>query len=188
MSFFIFSIGWTTRKVVGIDAKLSIKDIEGTKANFQYLGLEDIFDVNVSLYKGLAEKLFEESVEKSIFRMHGTFDQLDKFDAIVTDPPYNMNEKVFGFEDKSTDTSIELSINSNIRCLLIIADRHLNDGGRLVFFFPTRHHSLVEPKPTMIYEMLLNDDLSSRLRVIYTFRQKFSATFSRWFVVIEKTK
>jgi tRNA G10 N-methylase Trm11 len=169
---------------VGIDAKLSIKDVLGTKSNFVYLGLGDIFDVNVSLCNGFAEKLLEESVEKSILCMHGTFDKFEKFDAIVTDPPYNMNEKVLEFGDNSTDT--DSSINNNTRCLLIIADRYLNDGGRLVFLFPTRHHKLVEPKPTIIHEILLREDLSSRLQVIYTFRQEFSATFSRWLVVIEK--
>jgi len=178
------------RTAIGIDAKLCAKDVDGAKSNFDHLRLKNFFDRKVSLYRGFAENLITAKTSDCdhFACLHGECLELDTYDAIVTDPPYNMNEKVLGgieFDDVN-NSGFDSSIAMNIRYLLILADRCLCNGGRLVFFFPTRHDDNLGPSPVLLDDILNKEDLNARLKIKHTIRQAFSATFSRWLVVVEK--
>lgn len=125
----------------------------------------------------------------------------NNFDAIVCDPPYNIGAPVlvnqldarpqnYHSKDNSVctnkSTAIKNATNDLIHSLLVIAQRVLVHGGRIVFFLPVRGPEEV----AMSLEVMLVSRgwQSDRLQLIAGRLQWFTPTFARWLVCLEKAK
>ena len=111
----------------------------------------------------------------------------DSFDAIVCDPSYGIGAPILSCD---TDAGGEESTNKEresrdiISSILSIASNVLVDGGRLVFLLPVQGESMSIPLDKLLQSDLEKNNLcllksSSRL-------QRFSPTFARWLVCMEK--
>ena len=112
---------------------------------------------------------------------------LNSFDAIVCDPPYGIGAPVLsgdtdeGEEESNNEQSESRDIMASI---ITIANKVLVKEGRLVFLLPVQGDSMSIP-----LEKLLQSDLEkSKLRLLESSSrcQRFSPTFSRWLVCMEK--
>ena len=156
---------------------------------------------NLVLYQGflsdilqIRKKTEEDSCNrtnrKRLVLLCGTDEFPEKFDAIITDPPYNMKEKVRGGMDDDSSKIVE--------DLLQCAIENLVDGGRIVFFYPQRHpvcrddesngrpNAIIDWQLSSCCQLHLTQRQSEHLRPVHFIRQTFSPTFSRWLVVLEK--
>jgi tRNA G10 N-methylase Trm11 len=114
------------------------------------------------------------------------------FDAIICDPPYNIGAPVFidkqdarpanrhrkGYLVRGEEIVFCEDISAAV---LILAGQLLVDGGRVVLFIPekdTNRASVIERYKTTMQSASLNP--------LFERRQKFSPTFSRWLVCLEK--
>ena len=112
---------------------------------------------------------------------------LNSFDAIVCDPPYGIGAPVLsGDTDEGEEESNNKQSESRdiISSIITIANKVLVKEGRLVFLLPVQGESMSIP-----LEKLLQSDLEkNKLRLLESSsrRQRFSPTFSRWLVCMEK--
>lgn len=140
--------------------------------------------------------------------------QQEAFDAIICDPPYNIGAPVlvdgqdgrlpsyhedadFGDDTSASSANAathnvpESAIPDLTAGVLDIARRVLVVGGRVVFFLPVRgdEATLSLSQILAMRECLLIKEekhASSSLRVIYGRLQRFSPTFSRWLICMER--
>lgn len=134
----------------------------------------------------------------------------DSFDAMVCDPPYNIGAPVYvngkdsrpknyhdiGEELQQDETSkLPMdSLTDLVPSILSIAAKVLVKGGRIVFLLPVRgddmDKSLEELLSLRGCPQVVSDDgnESCQLRLVQNSSrlQKFSPTFSRWLVCMEK--
>ena len=147
-----------TCRNVGIDANLG--DEQLILNNFASVGLSSSVDA-LTLHCGLAEVLLKD--DRSPFEAlydpsddeysdggdcHNSNNLLGLFDAIVTDPPYDMAEIVRSSVDdvedveekrvRGTAAASSEAVGGVLTLLLLIAKQRLRVGGRLVFFAPYR--------------------------------------------------
>jgi SAM-dependent methyltransferase len=141
--------------------------------------------------------------------------QQEAFDAIICDPPYNIGAPVLvdGKDGRppsyheDADASVGASILSTTAAInnvpqsaipdltagvLDIARRVLVVGGRIVFFMPVRGDEANLPLSQILAmrECLTNKEerhASGSLKVVYGRLQRFSPTFSRWLVCMERS-
>ena len=130
------------------------------------------------------------------------------FDAIVCDPPYNIGapslvngkdlrpKRYHGYNGDESEMNnkseiSEVSMNL-VPSILSIAHQVLVSGGRIVFFLPVRGTdmtlSLEEVLQSMGCCQVENEFRPGNLRLLKSSSrlQKFSPTFSRWLVCMEK--
>jgi 16S rRNA G966 N2-methylase RsmD len=111
-----------------------------------------------------------------------TDDGIGTFDAIITDPPYNMKEKWVGAQRETESAEGGTAVDA-FRTLLDISANRLVHGGRLVCFFPEKISSdFRSERPLSLPQ------LPECLEMKLSLRQVLSKTFSRWLLVISKTK
>jgi len=109
------------------------------------------------------------------------------FDAIVCDPPYGIGAPISsGDTDEGEEESNNKQSESRdiISSIITIANKVLVKEGRLVFLLPVQGDSMSIP-----LEKLLESDLEkSKLRLLKSSSslQRFSPTFARWLVCMEK--
>jgi tRNA G10 N-methylase Trm11 len=134
----------------------------------------------------------------------------DSFDAMVCDPPYNIGAPVYvnskdlrprNYHDKGEelqqDDTNKLPMDSStdlVRSILSIAAKVLVKGGRIVFLLPVRGNDTVKSVEELLSlrgcSQVVSDDGNEncQLRLLKNSsrRHRFSPTFSRWLVCMEK--
>ena len=134
----------------------------------------------------------------------------DSFDAMVCDPPYNIGAPVYvngkdlrprNYHDKGEelqqDETNKLPMDSStdlVPSILSIAAKVLVKGGRIVFLLPVRGNDTVKSVEELLSlrgcSQVVSDDGNEncQLRLVQnsSIRQRFSPTFSRWLVCMEK--
>jgi tRNA G10 N-methylase Trm11 len=113
---------------------------------------------------------------------------LGPYDAIITDPPYHAKARVSSSGSAAADSTqvaaVQL-VDSVIDALLELATTALVPGGRLVYLLPVRSDSssksnrLPPARPAF-------DTIPASLRLVSASEQRFTPTFSRWLIVMEK--
>ena len=110
---------------------------------------------------------------------------VNSFDAIVCDPPYGIGAPILSGDTEKGEESINKETESRdiISSIISIANKVLVKGGRLVFLLPVQGDSMSIP-----LEKILESDLEkNKLRLLESSRlQRFSPTFARWLVCMEK--
>ncbi|CAM9847800.1 unnamed protein product, partial [Phaeothamnion confervicola] len=182
---------------IGSDVDADALDFDGVCANFAVAGLSPPPRLFVADVTAEASPLMELRV-----------------DAIVTDPPYEMraksrldglnrNHQRGGGENSTEDggtgdrgfssrdaefdavTAADHAVDTVVLRLLRLASRVLNPGGRLVFFWPDSNvaidHAAGDDK-----SVPWRGRLPDSFRLVCAGEQRFSPTFSRWLVVLEK--
>jgi tRNA G10 N-methylase Trm11 len=143
--------------------------------------------------------------------------QQEAFDAIICDPPYNIGAPVLvdgrdgrppsHHEDSAcgvgayvltdnnaaTNNVPEASIPDLTAGVLNIARRVLVVGGRVVFFLPVRGDEAALPLSQILAarECLSNKEENhaiGSLKVVHGRLQRFSPTFSRWLICMERVR
>jgi tRNA (guanine10-N2)-methyltransferase len=113
---------------------------------------------------------------------------LGPYDTIITDPPYHAKARVSSSDSAAADSTQVVAVqlvDSVIDALLELAATALVPGGRLVYLLPVRSDSsskgrrLPPARPAF-------DSIPASLRLVSASEQRFTPTFSRWLVVIEK--
>ena len=111
---------------------------------------------------------------------------LNSFDAIVCDPPYGIGAPILSGDTEKGEESINKESESRdiISSIISIANNVLVKEGRLVFLLPVQGDSMSIPLEKLLQLDLEKSNLcllksSSRL-------QRFSPTFARWLVCMEK--
>ena len=122
----------------------------------------------------------------------------DSYNAIITDPPYNVGAPILvnrqDFRRKSyhrkedsmkpvneEDTSSKVVLEATTVHILKLAGRLLVNGGRLLFFIPVKGNR--EVSVAKRYETTIQ---LCGLNILFERMQRFSPTFSRWLVCLEK--
>jgi tRNA G10 N-methylase Trm11 len=151
-------------------------------------------------------------VEGDVLQPHRTLAlcRQETFDAIICDPPYNIGAPVLVdgqdgrppsyHEDDdigvtanaATNNVPESAIPDLTAGVLNIARRVLVVGGRVVFFLPVRGDEAALPLSQIL--AMREDCLSSKeeehvsgsLKVVHGRLQRFSPTFSRWLICMER--
>ena len=133
------------------------------------------FDEQLSLYHGYCADLNTDDPFNELSCMYGrSHDDFELYDAIITDPPYNMNERIRDDNDNNDgDDTI-------YKTFLKMASKRLRIGGRVVFFVPQVGAN--EFIPLICHD----DEVIQQFSLIHSIRQQFSSTFSRYLVVMEK--
>jgi len=111
----------------------------------------------------------------------------NSFDAIVCDPPYGIGAPVKnGDNDKGGEESTNKETESRdiISSIISTANNVLVKGGRLVFLLPVQGDSMSIPLEKLLESDLEKNNLS--LRKSSSRLQRFSPTFARWLVCMEK--
>jgi len=164
-------------------------DIDGIASNYKLLSCEEGLH-GLTLYKGYASDLIGGSSpnnKNALHLMYGNSSLINtSFDSIITDPPYDMNEKIQSeIISSSSNNCRKDNVFSTIHDLISIASNYLVTKGRLVFFYPQWNLSNDEigsANCEFSSSFMLPYDLS----ILATIRQQLSPTFSRWLIVIEK--
>lgn len=156
---------------IGLDVFI---DEEKINKNFEYMNLDP-----PSLHQALAESLIE---DRSI-HFSAT--------AIITDPPYAMQEDIHSRDDEFSLVTRDSVINEQdgnfytnkvIQNLLHIASSScLRPSGRLVFWIPYRAKNQENLNAIEILPKL-----PTNLSFLFSMKQVLSPTFCRYLVVIEK--
>eukprot|EP00466_Bigelowiella_natans_P017876 jgi/Bigna1/74668/fgenesh1_pg.30_\ len=116
-----------------------------------------------------------------------------KYDAIVTDPPYGIMEISFQNSGEGARDLLPtggLFDHAPFLRVIDLAGSSLVDGGRVTFFWPVKEMDLSPTSeydddcPIRHYEQVLK---SAGLVVINTAKQIMSSKWSRWLVTLEKT-
>jgi tRNA G10 N-methylase Trm11 len=148
-------------------------------------------------------------VEGDVLQPHRTLAlcQQDAFDAIICDPPYNIGAPVLvdGQDGRppsyhenancgvATNNVPESAIPDLTAGVLSIARRVLVVGGRVVFFLPVRGDEATLPLSQIIamrecLSIKGEKHASGSLKVVHGRLQRFSPTFSRWLICMERVK
>ena len=165
--------------MVGVDANRDVFDLDGIKNNFKHMNKSHIFETQLSLFHGYFTDLMDQD-NYSLSYMHGQSRDVEcgLFDAIITDPPYDMNERI---REEREDDYCRSNNDAFYRAFLIMASKRLKVGGRVVFFYPEVgiNHLL---HPSICYD----DEAMQHFILVHSIRQRFSSTFSRYLLVLEK--
>jgi tRNA G10 N-methylase Trm11 len=154
-------------------------------------------------------------VEGDVLQPHRTLAlcQQEAFDVILCDPPYNIGAPVlvdgqdgrlpryheddeydYGVTDNvATNNVPEAAIPDLTAGVLDIARQVLVVGGRVVFFLPVRGYEAALPLSQILAmrECLSNKEekrASGSLKVVHGRLQRFSPTFSRWLISMERVR
>jgi tRNA G10 N-methylase Trm11 len=148
-------------------------------------------------------------VEGDVLQPHRTqaLYQQEAFDAIICDPPYNIGAPVLVdgrdgrppsyHEDAdcgiATNNVPESAIPDLTAGVLDIARRVLVVGGRVVFFLPVRGEEANLPLSQILamrecLSIKEETHVSGTLKVVHGRLQRFSPTFSRWLICMERVK
>jgi len=131
-------------------------DEEGVRANFALFSKQLPPNVDLSLRGETPISLLLLAAEKG---------EEEEVDCIVTDPPYGLGAPILG--------GVGGDVEDVLSCLVLLAERRLRKGGRLVCWSPQRVPLLTPSSP---------------LRLVRTFEQDLSPTYSRHFCVFEKSE
>ena len=118
------------------------------------------------------------------------------FDSLIADPPYNIGAPVIVDKQESRQKNrfkieSETSISERIAgdraqditlAILLLAANVLVNGGRIVFFLPTKGTM----QPTSAIENYQAIMQSKGLKLVLERKQQFTPTFCRWLVCLEK--
>ena len=168
-------------------------DIDGIASNYKSLSCEEGLD-GLTLYKGYASDLIGGSFPNNndaLDLMYGNSSLTPNiyhtlYDSIITDPPYDMNEKIQSeIISSSSNNCRKDNVFSTINDLISISSKYLVAKGRLVFFYPQWNLSNDEKGSTNC-EFSSSFMLPNDLTILATIRQQLSPTFSRWLIVIGK--
>lgn len=135
------------KELVGVDIHAE-SFIAGITSNFEHLELpipSQIYQGDIkSLVNGDIPSSSSSSSMKPLLQKLNSNDLADlSFDAIITDPPYDMKTKAL-IKDTSASTNDDpmlrstKSIHLMLQILLKVASRKLKKNGRLVCFVPVR--------------------------------------------------
>eukprot|EP00978_Attheya_sp_CCMP212_P003416 scaffold7026_cov62-Attheya_sp.AAC.4 len=157
-------------------------------------------------------------VEGDVLQPHRTLAlcQQEAFDVIICDPPYNIGAPVlvdgqdgrppsyhkdaaYGCDDyvvtanAASSNVPEAAIPDLTAGVLDIARQVLVVGGRVVFFLPVRGDEAALPlsQTLAMRECLSNKEethASDSLKVVHGRLQRFSPTFSRWLICMERVR
>jgi hypothetical protein len=153
-------------------------------------------------------------MEGDVLQPHRTLalSRQEAFDAIICDPPYNIGAPILvdgqdgrptsyhegvdhvATANATTNNVPESAIPDLTAGVLDIARRVLVVGGRVVFFLPVRGDEAALPLSQILAmreECLSNKEekqASDSLKVVHGRLQRFSPTFSRWLICMERVR
>ena len=169
---------FTNLRMVGVDANRDVFDLDGIEKNFKHMNKSHIFKNHISLYQGYCDKLSGKNPFRDLNHVYGqNCDEMELFDAIITDPPYDMNERI---RDDNDENDENYKDDMFYRKFLSMAADKLNIGGRIVFFFPQVGKGDVPPS------ICYDDEVMQHFTLVHSIRQRFSPTFSRYLIAMEK--
>lgn len=132
---------------------------------------------------------------------HDEMLSVGSFDAILCDPPYGMKVQVGAASRQEHATDIPGSRTATppdearaqvallLMALLRLAARVLSREGRLVFFLPVRGADALPDGVDALRSLLMRlapGELQAGLQLVDGRKQRFSPTFCRWIVIIQR--
>jgi hypothetical protein len=135
-----------------------------------------------------------ELIDIRTWSQHPHLFQRNHYDAIVTDPPYNIKEIVRGTGGEGEDyvkkrEMVKGAVDTLLEMAAHVLVLNKAGGGRLVFFLPVWKNKPSESENRMTEEENIPETLSNLpigLSLVYAVPQAFSPTFVRWLVCVEK--